>query len=135
MQSFKDVWEKALVILQNDLNTTSYETWIKLLTPMKMENDVAYFCISTLFQKNIIDKKLASTIHACRSDERICSNRICIKFDNVNVFSSSCNKGFTASAFYRNLLVVRMNIAFHVSPRESCYINLPFDAVCYYIIV
>jgi len=68
MQSFKDVWEKALVILQNDLNTTSYETWIKLLTPMKMENDVAYFCISTLFQKNIIDKKYKPAIEKAISD-------------------------------------------------------------------
>ena len=57
MQSFKDVWEKALVILKNDLNSISYESWIKLLIPMKMENDVAYFCVSTLFQKSIIDKK------------------------------------------------------------------------------
>ncbi|MBQ7936837.1 MAG: chromosomal replication initiator protein DnaA [Clostridia bacterium] len=62
MQSFKDVWEKALVILKNDLNNTSYESWIKLLIPMKMENDVAYFCVSTLFQKSIIDKKYKQTI-------------------------------------------------------------------------
>ena len=40
MQSFKDVWKKSLVILQNELNITSFESWIKLLIPMKMENDV-----------------------------------------------------------------------------------------------
>ncbi len=62
MQSFKDVWEKALVILQNDLNSTSFESWIKLLVPMKMENDVAYFCVSTLFQKSIIDKKYKAEV-------------------------------------------------------------------------
>lgn len=62
MQSFKDVWEKALVILENDLNSTSFESWIKLLVPMKMENDVAYFCVSTLFQKSIIDKKYKTEV-------------------------------------------------------------------------
>ena len=62
MQSFKDVWEKALVILKNDLNSTSFESWIKLLVPMKMENDVAYFCVSTLFQKSIIDKKYKTEV-------------------------------------------------------------------------
>lgn len=68
MQSFKDVWEKALVILKNDLNSTSYESWIKLLVPMKMENDVAYFCVSTLFQKSIIDKKYKTDVeHAITS--------------------------------------------------------------------
>ena len=62
MQSFKDVWEKALLVLKNDLNSTSYESWIKLLIPMKIENDVAYFCVSTLFQKSIIDKKYKTEI-------------------------------------------------------------------------
>lgn len=68
MQSFKDVWEKALVILKNDLNSTSYESWIKLLVPMKMENDIAFFCVSTLFQKSIIDKKYKTDVeHAISS--------------------------------------------------------------------
>ncbi len=68
MQSFKDVWEKALVILQNDLNNTSFESWIKLLIPMKMENDVAYFCVSTLFQKSIIDKKYKKDVEHAISE-------------------------------------------------------------------
>lgn len=68
MQSFKDVWDRALVILQNELNSISYESWIKLLIPMKMENDVAYFCVSTLFQKSIIDKKYKQNIEKAISD-------------------------------------------------------------------
>ena len=68
MQSFKDVWKKSLVILQNELNITSFESWIKLLIPMKMENDVAYFCVSTLFQKSIIEKKYKREVeHAISS--------------------------------------------------------------------
>lgn len=62
MQSFKDVWDKALVVLERELNSTSFESWVKLLIPMKMENDIAYFCVSTLFQKNIIDKKYKKQI-------------------------------------------------------------------------
>ncbi len=68
MQSFKDVWDKALVILENDLNSTSFESWIKLLVPMKMENDVAYFCVSTLFQKSIIDKKYKTEVESAISN-------------------------------------------------------------------
>ncbi|MBR6793793.1 MAG: chromosomal replication initiator protein DnaA [Clostridia bacterium] len=68
MHSFKDVWEKALVILKNDLNSTSFGTWIKLLVPMKMENDVAYFCVSTLFQQNILEKKYKRDIEKAISD-------------------------------------------------------------------
>ncbi len=68
MHSFKDVWEKALVILKNDLNSTSFGTWIKLLVPMKMENDVAYFCVSTLFQQSIIEKKYKRDIEKAISD-------------------------------------------------------------------
>lgn len=68
MQSFKDVWQRALILLENDLNHTSFESWIKLLTPMKMENDVAYFCVSTLFQKSIIDKKYKPEIEHAISE-------------------------------------------------------------------
>ncbi len=62
MQSFKDVWEKALLILKNDLNRISFESWIQLLIPMKIESDVAYFCVNTLFQKSIIDQKYKTEI-------------------------------------------------------------------------
>lgn len=62
MQSFKDVWEKALDLLQKELNRISYESWIKLLIPMKIENNVAYFCVNTLFQKSIIDQKYKDVI-------------------------------------------------------------------------
>ncbi len=68
MQSFKDVWERALMLLKHELNNTSYESWIKLLIPMKMENDVAYFCVSTLFQKSIIDKKYKQAIEHAISE-------------------------------------------------------------------
>ena len=67
MQSFKDVWERALTVLKNDLNHTSFETWILLLTPMKMENDTAYFCVSTLFQKNILDKRYKDRVEEALS--------------------------------------------------------------------
>lgn len=68
MHSFKDVWEKALVILKNDLNSTSFGTWIKLLVPMKMDNDVAFFYVSTLFQQSIIEKKYKREIEKAISD-------------------------------------------------------------------
>jgi chromosomal replication initiator protein len=62
VQSFKDVWDRALTILKNDLNRISYESWIKLLIPMKIESDIAYFCVNTLFQKSIIDQKYKNEI-------------------------------------------------------------------------
>ncbi|MBQ7034419.1 MAG: chromosomal replication initiator protein DnaA [Clostridia bacterium] len=64
MQSFKDVWDRTLQILENELNHTSFESWIKLMTPMKMENDTAFFCVSTLFQKCIIDQKYRREIES-----------------------------------------------------------------------
>ena len=57
MQSFKDVWDKALLILEQDLNQTSFNSWIKMMIPMKMENDTAYFCVATVFLKKLIDQK------------------------------------------------------------------------------
>ncbi len=68
MQSFKDVWDRALIILQQDLNQISFDSWIKMMVPMKMENDTAYFCVATLFLKSLIDSKFKSRIEQALSD-------------------------------------------------------------------
>lgn len=68
MQSFKDVWDKALLILEQDLNQTSFNSWIKMMIPMKMENDTAYFCVATVFLKKLIDQKFKSNIETALSD-------------------------------------------------------------------
>ncbi len=68
MQSFKDVWNKALLILEQDLNQTSFNSWIKLMIPMKMENDTAYFCVATVFLKKLIDQKFKGNIETALSD-------------------------------------------------------------------
>ena len=53
MQSFKDVWDRALVILEQELNHISFESWIKLLIPMKMENDVVAPRAGTITQVSV----------------------------------------------------------------------------------
>ena len=68
MQSFKDVWDKALLILEQDLNQTSFNSWIKLMIPMKMENDTAFFCVATVFLKKLIDQKFKGNIETALSD-------------------------------------------------------------------
>ncbi|MBR2013148.1 MAG: chromosomal replication initiator protein DnaA [Clostridia bacterium] len=68
MQSFKDVWDKALLILEQDLNQTSFNSWIKMMIPMKMENDTAYFCVATVFLKKLIDQKFKGNIETALSD-------------------------------------------------------------------
>ena len=68
MQSFKDVWNRALLILEQDLNQTSFNSWIKMMIPMKMENDTAYFCVATVFLKKLIDQKFKDNIETALSD-------------------------------------------------------------------
>ena len=38
MESFKDVWDSALLIIRERISETSYNTWIKPLKPMKFDN-------------------------------------------------------------------------------------------------
>ena len=68
MQSFKDVWNRALLILEQDLNQTSFNSWIKMMIPMKMENDTAYFCVATVFLKKLIDQKFKENVETALSD-------------------------------------------------------------------
>lgn len=68
MQSFKDVWNRALLILEQDLNQTSFNSWIKMMIPMKMENDTAYFCVATVFLKRLIEQKFKDNVETALSD-------------------------------------------------------------------
>lgn len=62
MQSFTDVWEKALSIIQPRVSAVSFDSWIKLLKPVKMEQNVAYFYVRTLFQKGTIENNFLKLI-------------------------------------------------------------------------
>ncbi len=68
MQSFTDVWEKALTLIAPQVSSVSYESWIKLLKPVKMENNVAYFYVRTLFQKGTIQNNFLKIIEKALSD-------------------------------------------------------------------
>ena len=62
MQSFTEVWEKTLEVIRPRVTAVSYESWIKLLKPVKMEKNTAYFYVRTLFQKGTIQNNFSQII-------------------------------------------------------------------------
>lgn len=68
MQSFTDVWDRALSLLQPQVSGVSFESWIKLLRPVKMENNVAFFYVRTLFQKGTIQNNFLPLIEQALTD-------------------------------------------------------------------
>ena len=68
MDSFNDVWEKALSIIRDRITITSYESWIKLLRPIRFENDTAYIYAQSNFQKVLINNKFKDEIERALSE-------------------------------------------------------------------
>ncbi len=62
MQSFADVWEKALEVIRPKVTSVSYDSWIQLLKPVKMEKNIAYFYVRTLFQKGTVKNNFTDII-------------------------------------------------------------------------
>ena len=62
MQSFTEVWDKTLEVIKPRVTGVSFESWIKLLKPVKMEKNVAVFYVRTLFQKGTIQNNFADVI-------------------------------------------------------------------------
>lgn len=62
MQSFTDVWDKALEVIRPRVTGVSFESWIKLLKPVKMEKNTAIFYVRTLFQKGTIQNNFSDVI-------------------------------------------------------------------------
>ena len=57
MKLFNQLWERALLYLEEDLNTFQFNVWIKELKPVREEGDNFYFEVSTLMQKNLMNEK------------------------------------------------------------------------------
>lgn len=68
MQTFNDVWQKALSIIKSHITNTSFDSWIKMLRPMKFENDIAYFYAQSLFQKGLIENKFKTEIESALTE-------------------------------------------------------------------
>ena len=62
MESFADVWTNALSIIKEEVSETAYDSWIKLLRPIKFENDTAYLYAQSNFQKVLINNKFSDCI-------------------------------------------------------------------------
>lgn len=64
MKLFSQLWERALLYLEEDLNTFQFNVWIKELKPVREEGDNFYFEVSTLMQKNLMNEKYSEKIKA-----------------------------------------------------------------------
>ncbi|KAJ49569.1 chromosomal replication initiator protein [Clostridium tetanomorphum] len=58
----KDIWEKTLNIVKGELTEVSFNTWIKSITPMKIENDTLFLCVPNDFTKGILDSRYKDLI-------------------------------------------------------------------------
>jgi len=62
MNNFSSIWEKSLKILENEISSVSYETWIKDIRPVVENENNYYFEVSNPLHKNIIDDRYKNTI-------------------------------------------------------------------------
>ncbi len=56
------VWEKALEILEREMPSVSYDTWIKDIKPYRQTSDSLYFEVSNELHKNIINQRYKQSI-------------------------------------------------------------------------
>ena len=57
MQVLQDYWQKALEIIKPEMVGISFDTWIKPLIPISMDDSTIYLKANSQFQKNTVDVK------------------------------------------------------------------------------
>lgn len=62
MQVLKDYWEKVLEIIKPEMVGISFDTWVKPLIPLSMDEQNVYLKASSQFQKNTVDLKYKELI-------------------------------------------------------------------------
>ncbi len=56
MQNYKEIWDSALKILQNEVTTVSYDLWIKSLEPIDFKESILYLSTTSETAKNRVLK-------------------------------------------------------------------------------
>ena len=62
MQILNDYWQRVLEIIQPEMVGISFDTWVKPLTPISMDESTIYLKASSQFQKNTVDIKYKELI-------------------------------------------------------------------------
>lgn len=58
----EDIWEKTLNIIKNELTEVSFNTWIKSISPLSMNNDYIKFGVPNQFTKEILESRYKDLI-------------------------------------------------------------------------
>ncbi|AGK95117.1 chromosomal replication initiator protein DnaA [Clostridium pasteurianum] len=58
----KDIWEKTLNIIKSELTEVSFNTWIKSISPLSMNNDFIKFGVPNQFTKEILESRYKDLI-------------------------------------------------------------------------
>lgn len=67
MENYTSCWEKARMLLKENLTGVSFDTWIKPLEPVSFENGLFTLATETDFLRNMISSRYSSIISACLS--------------------------------------------------------------------
>ena len=62
MQILNDYWQRVLEIIQPEMVGISFDTWVKPLLPISMDDSTIYLKASSQFQKNTVDIKYKELI-------------------------------------------------------------------------
>jgi len=62
MQILNDYWQRVLEIIQPEMVGISFDTWVKPLIPISMDDSTIYLKASSQFQKNTVDIKYKELI-------------------------------------------------------------------------
>ncbi len=65
MAGFSQLWENTMLVIKNNVQSISFDTWIRELKPLKQENDVFYFEVASDLHKKMIVDRYMSTIKDC----------------------------------------------------------------------
>lgn len=58
----KDVWEKTLHLMKSELTEVSFNTWLKTIKPITVNNDIFVLSVPNKFNKDILETRYSSLI-------------------------------------------------------------------------
>ncbi len=60
--NLKELWQKTLQMVKNEITDVSYDTWIKAIEPVSVKGDQLYLCVPNEFTKSILEGRYTGLI-------------------------------------------------------------------------
>jgi len=112
-----NLWEKTLNIIKGELTEVSFNTWIKSITPVKIEDNTIFLCVPNDFTRGILNSRYKDLIG--NALKIITSEKYQIEFFIASEEPPSLEKDTDETKLNKNNIIINDEMSTMLNPKYT----------------